>query len=74
MRSDIAAGYTFRHRHFLDPAWKPSAGERYRDAPKAMMIVTRVTATTVYFTYVGSTRGAWKLARQSFNDQYGETA
>lgn len=48
------AGDTFIHKSYLDPSAWP---ERH----KALMRVTRVTNTTVYFTYADdpSNKAAW---------------
>lgn len=44
-------GDVFRSKHLLEPTWKPGEGQKYKDAPKALMVVTRVTSTSVYYDY-----------------------
>jgi hypothetical protein len=35
-------GDRFRHARQLDTSWRPGPGQRYADAPHAVMVVTRV--------------------------------
>ena len=63
-------GDTFTHKHYLDPWWKPAEGERYSDAPHAVMEVTRVTRDTVYYTYADSNTGRYKMPREQFEREY----
>lgn len=58
----IAPGMTFTHWAFLDPDWRPAPGQKYRDAPKATMRITRVTATLVYYSYATG-GGKWVTDR-----------
>lgn len=62
---------TFTHRHFLDPGWIPGPGQKWRDAPKATMRVTKMTPYAVYYTYADSKRGgSLKMARQTWDAEY----
>lgn len=68
---------TFTHLRILDPAWRPGPGQRYADAPKARMRVTRMTATTVYYTYADAkpgARSAWKMPRATWDTHYASSA
>jgi hypothetical protein len=75
----IKRGYTFTHQSFIDPTWKPQAGQRYgTDAPKATMIVTRVTATGVHYKYASAVpderMNGWVMERDRFLKRYGPEA
>ena len=54
--SSIKPGMTFTHWAFLDPDWKPGPGQKYRDGPKALMVVTRVDRFTVWYGYAPTTK------------------
>lgn len=59
----------FTHLRVLDPDWKPEPGQKYADAPKAQMRVTRMTNTTVYYRYAdGSYAGSMK--RETWDRDY----
>jgi hypothetical protein len=61
---------TFTHLYTLDPDWIPAKGERWADAPKAQMRVTRATQTWVYFTYANGGGVSLKLPRATFDYHY----
>jgi hypothetical protein len=66
---------TFTHKHFLQPGWKPGPGEKYKNGPKALMVVTRVKMYDVFYTYVDATpkqvsRGAFCMSRYQFDRDY----
>ena len=46
-------GMKFRHDSMLDPDWVPDikAGQKYSDAPKAILRVTSVSRDAVFYTY-----------------------
>jgi hypothetical protein len=58
----VKRGDLFTHRSSLDANRQP-----------AQMKITRVTATTVYYTYADSqtSKGAWLLDRGIWEDRYG---
>lgn len=68
-------GARFTHHRLLDPSWRPGPGERYADAPHAEMVVTRVTAYTVWATSVPvvGDRGVARVRfdRAAFLAEYG---
>lgn len=66
----VKRGLTFTHLTWIDPDWHPGPGQHLADGPKAEMVVTRATKTTVYYTYAGGTKGAWKMARAEFTKRY----
>lgn len=59
------AGQQFTHKTMLDPNALPRR--------KAVMRITRVTTTAVYYTYADSetNKGLWKLDLQTWIDRYG---
>jgi hypothetical protein len=61
---------TFVHQHYLDPDWQPGPGERYRDAPRALMEVSRATSTHVWYRYAGGTSSGWVMPRETFEAEY----
>lgn len=63
-------GQRFTHKHFIDPGWEPGPGEKYRDAPKAEMVVTRVTLGGVYYGYAQTGKGGWYMDRPTFEQTY----
>jgi len=67
----IRPGDEFTHDHKLDLSWKPGPGQKYADAPKARMQVTRVTNNTIWFTYAGQTGPGWCLQRSTFAGAFG---
>lgn len=64
-------GDEFTHESILDPEWKPGPEQKHSDAPKARMVITQVTSMTVYYTFVGGTRGTRWLDRDAFEQRYG---
>lgn len=70
MNPRVRPGYEFTHQTVLDPSWQPGPGQRYADAPKARMVVTRATRTTVWFGFTAH-RGVQRLDRQVFEARYG---
>jgi hypothetical protein len=72
--SDSLVGKLFQHQSILDPDWKPAPGQKYADAPKAIMIVTRVFHGSVYFKYASQRDSApfLFLDLPNFIDRYGK--
>lgn len=66
------AGYVFVHKTRLDTTWKPDPckGEKYTDAPKEVMRVTRVTTQTVWFGPIGASKADTRMDRQQFEREY----
>lgn len=64
----------FVHHHLLDLSWHPPVGSHYRDAPHAVMEVTRVTEFSVYYRRKGApgNRGVFSLGRKTFEREYPE--
>lgn len=48
----VKRGDRFEHARQLDTTWRPGPGERYADAPHAVMVVTAVTRRRVYYRCV----------------------
>jgi hypothetical protein len=48
-KSRVRPGYTFTHDQIIDEDWDPNGGEKYEHAPKARMVVTWATSTTVRY-------------------------
>lgn len=73
----IKPGDEFTHSSILDPDWRPDiqAGERYKDAPKARMRVTRVANHRVWFGYARdkdtNAPGGFMSGRSFFERAYG---
>lgn len=64
-------GQRFTHKHFIDPDWKPGPGEKYRDAPKAEMVVTGVSLGGVWYGYAEPPgRAGWHMNRPQFEQEY----
>jgi hypothetical protein len=61
----------FTHLRMLDPDWTPSTGQKYADAPKARMQVTRMTATTVYYRYADG-GGRFSMPRATWDRDYAD--
>lgn len=70
MTTTVKRGFRFTHKSFLNLGWTPGPGQHLADGPKAEMVVTKVTADTVYYTYAGGTKGAWWMARAEFTERY----
>ena len=68
----IKPGDEFTHDRKLDLSWKPGPGQRYKDAPRARMRVTRVTQHTIWFTYATSDKTGWYLSRKVFENAFGD--
>jgi hypothetical protein len=67
----VKAGMTFTHDRIVDPDWTPGPGQKWADAPRARMVVTRVAKGSVFFSYAdGSNR--WVMPRGVFTDRYGD--
>jgi hypothetical protein len=66
----VTRGFTFTHASRLDPDWVPGLGQKYVDAPKQRMEVTRATSTTVYFRPEGSRAVSSYLPRAEFEARY----
>jgi hypothetical protein len=64
---------TFTHLRTLDPAWQPGPGQRYADAPKARCRVTRMTKTTVYYSYADGS-GRFSMTREKWDRDYAAPA
>lgn len=62
----MKAGEQFVHNHFLTV----HQGFRF----DAVMKITRVTKTTVYYTYAdsGDNKGRWRMDRDRFEERYGD--
>ena len=55
MRAPVKRGDLFTHHRLLDLSWVPQPGQTWsEDAPNAVMVVTRVTSTTVFYRYADS--------------------
>jgi hypothetical protein len=65
----------FTHRQALDPDWEPRDGQKWKDAPKARMRVTKMTTYAVYYTYADSPsrRGSWSMARTVWDRDYAQS-
>lgn len=63
----------FTHLRILDPDWKPGPGQKYADAPKAQMKVTRMTMTTVYYRYASDGSYAGAMKRETWDRDYAPT-
>jgi hypothetical protein len=75
--SQVKGGFQFTHLHTLQPEWRPDVrkGEKYKDAPKAAMVVTSVRNGAVYYTYSDSLgrplgKGAWYTSTAKFLAAY----
>lgn len=66
------AGREFTHAQIVAEGWRPTESQKYSDAPRARMVITRATDRRIYFTYAGGTKGHWWLSRDAFMAQYGE--
>lgn len=68
-------GAEFTHAQLIEPTWTPGPDEKYRDAPKAVCVVTRATRTWVYYRYKTSPHpnGAFKIDRAAYDRTYGGT-
>lgn len=66
-------GMTFTHHSFLDTDWQPGPGQRYVDAPKRRMVITRVDRRTVWYGHAADEKpkAAWREARAVFEEEYG---
>ena len=63
-------GQEFTHKYFFDPDWRPGPGQTYRQhAPKARMVVTRVSTHSVWYQYANGT-SRFHLNRREFDDTY----
>ena len=63
-------GTEFTHLQYLDPKWKPAAGETWRDCPQARCVITKLTQARVYHEYVDvSGHGDW-IDRGDFDAYY----
>ena len=77
-RSVLKPGFHFTHKHFLDLNWSPASGHTMREAPKAEMVVTRVTSSHIWYAYadgrdfqIGASRhGSWVTSRDAFTSRY----
>lgn len=64
-------GQTFTHDHFMDTNWKPNSGQKWKDAPKAQMVITSVWETLVYYSFLDG-KGSWVDDKDSFMDKFGD--
>lgn len=70
-RLPLARGFTFTHERMLDTTWRPGPGQKYADAPKVTMVVSRVTRDLVYFKPAGYPKTApLALNRGVFEARY----
>lgn len=74
----LAKGDVFTHNHHMDVSWRPQPGQTWaKDAPRATMVVTKVTERVVYYTTLGDQRpgaplhGRWYMSRDHFFREYG---
>lgn len=49
--ADVRAGFRFVHPSILDPNWTPGPGQKYADAPRATMRITRRSGQSIWFGY-----------------------
>lgn len=63
-------GDRFTHLSILDPDWEPAPGEKYADAPKATMVVTRTTKESVWFSYADEPGVPRHMDRKTFEERY----
>lgn len=74
----LKTGFRFTHQSFLDRNWNPAPGHTMREAPKAEMVVTRVTSSRVWYAYadgedfqIGASRhSSWVTDRSTFISRY----
>ena len=59
----------FTHLRWLDVDWKPGPGQKYADAPKARMQVTRMTKYAVYYRYADG-GGKFCMDRATWDRDY----
>ena len=68
--SAIKLGTTFTHKHFLHPDDRHLPA---KEARKALMKVTSVNKTRVYYTYADSDdKGRWYMPREYWLETYGK--
>ena len=60
-------GDRFEHARQLNTAWKPGPGQKYADAPHAIMEVTRIASPIIYYRPLGSHGAAFYASRDEFN-------
>lgn len=58
----VRKGMRFEHARQFDTTWTPGPGQRYADAPKAIMEITRVATGTAWYRPVGSTGHGFRSA------------
>lgn len=63
-------GQRFIHRSILQPGYQPGPGEKYKDGPKAEMIVTHVTSTRVWYGYALFESSHFTMERGKFEERY----
>lgn len=68
MSAEIRVGRRFRHKRQLDPAWRPGPGQRYADAPKRELVVSRITRSRVWYKApeTPETVAGWVALRDDF--------
>lgn len=74
---DVRKGETFVHDRLLDTDWKPGPGEKYADAPKALMVITRTTSDQVWYGYFPAhprSTPRYVMARPEFTARFGDQA
>ena len=54
-RPTVQRGMRFEHARQLRTDWSPGPGQRYADAPKVTMEITRVATGTAWYRPVGTT-------------------
>lgn len=67
----LARGMTFTHDKILDPDWKPAPGQKYSDAPKALMEIKHVKQTGVYYGYPDVPRAQFLMYTDQFVRRFG---
>jgi hypothetical protein len=67
----LYVGYEFIHDKLVDPKWAWRSEEAKKNAPPAVMVVTRINARTVWFAYAGVGVTGWMMKRDEFEAKYG---
>ena len=65
----IKKGDRFVHPHMLNLEWTPGPGQKLaKDAPHAVMEVTKVAGRCVYFGYAGSGSGGFVTTQEALKN------
>lgn len=65
-------GQTFTHDYFVDTSWKPKPGQKWKDAPKAKMVITSVWSTKVYYGFAPDGKGKYVMDKDEFMYRFGD--